>query len=169
MFGHSIGRLVESDKRAVLGRGRGVQKAAPQRENLTCTVPSTHKARPHLTGCCVNIHSMMRSQLAQSERPNRETDESAACFFLFSSSPLLARYRSVRSYNYKCQVQVCRFFSLSLIFPLLYLPCSSLHLAFYYLLLLAVWSPSRWPAFLALWFCSGDFHLPPHHSLQIDS
>lgn len=113
MFGHSVGRLVESDKRAVLGQGRGVQKAAPQRENLTCTVPSTHKARPHLTGCCVNIHSMMRS--------NRETDESAACFFLFSSSPLLARYRSVRSYNYKCQVQVCRFFSLSLIFPLLYL------------------------------------------------
>lgn len=38
--------------------------------------------------------------------------------------------------------------------PLLH---SSFYLASYYLLLFVVWSPSRWPAFLALWFCSGDF------------
>lgn len=42
-------------------------------------------------------------------------------------------------------------------FPSFFLLHSSFHLASYYLLLFVVWHPSRWPAFLALWFCSGDF------------
>lgn len=152
-----------------------VERARAQR---TQGPPSSRRAQRR-----VNIHSITRSQfsqlalLAQSERPDRAADESAACFFSvflpFGDTDLSGRIIiNVKSKSAGFSPSRSLFFPLSpplLLLRLLHLPRSSLHLASYYLLLLAVWSPSRWPAFLALWFCSGDFHLPPHRSLQIDS